>query len=59
MQYCIYKNYKTKRMNNFELVKTKDDHYRLMINGVDVTGEQERSVFRHLIETIDNSIYQY
>ena len=47
-------------MNDFELQKTnKEDHYRLMINGVDVTGEQERSVFRHLIQSIDNTIYQY
>lgn len=37
-------------MNNFEVKKTnKKDHYRLFINGVDVTGEQERSTFRHMI----------
>lgn len=42
-------------MNKFELKPTdKKDHYRLFINGVDVTGEQERSVFRHLIEVLDN-----
>ncbi len=47
-------------MNDFRLIKTdKEDHYRLFINGADVTGEQERSVFRHLLETIDNAIYQY
>lgn len=43
-------------MNNFELRKTKKDHYRFFINGVDVTGEQERSTFRHIIEVIDNRI---
>ena len=44
-------------MNDFELKPTdKKDHYRLFINGVDVTGEQERSVFRHIIQTIDNGI---
>ena len=43
-------------MNHIKLIKTKKDHYRLIINGVDVTGEQERSVFRHIIETIDEGI---
>ena len=44
-------------MNNIELKPTgNEDHYRLLLNGVDVTGEQERSVFRHIIETIDNGI---
>jgi hypothetical protein len=44
-------------MNDIELKPTdKKDHYRLFINGVDVTGEQERSVFRHIIQTIDNGI---
>jgi hypothetical protein len=44
-------------MNDIELRPTdKKDHYRLFINGVDVTGEQERSVFRHIIQTIDNGI---
>jgi hypothetical protein len=44
-------------MNSIELKPTgKEDHYRLILNGVDVTGEQERSVFRHIIETIDNGI---
>ena len=33
-------------MNKFELKPTdKKDHYRFFINGVDVTGEQERSTF--------------
>ena len=43
-------------MNSIELRKTKKDHYRLLLNGVDVTGEQERSTFRHIIEVIDNKI---
>ena len=43
-------------MNNIELRKTKEDHYRSFLNGVDVTGEQERSVFRHIMQTIDNGI---
>ena len=44
-------------MNDFELRKTdKKDHFRLFINGVDVTGEQEKSTFRHLIQEIDKVI---
>ena len=43
-------------MNDIELIKTKKDYYRLLLNGVDVTGEQERSVFRHIMQTIDNEI---
>lgn len=43
-------------MNNIEIKPTKKDHYRLILNGVDVTGEQERSTFRHMIEVIDNGI---
>ncbi len=43
-------------MNSFEIKETKKDHYRLFINGVDVTGEQERSTFRHLLQEIDNGI---
>ena len=44
-------------MNKFELRETdKKDHYRFLINGVDVTGEQERSTFRHIIGVIDNGI---
>lgn len=43
-------------MNSIEIKKTKKDHYRLILNGVDVTGEQERSVFRHIIEVIDTEI---
>ena len=44
-------------MNSIELKPTENkDYYRLFLNGVDVTGEQERSVFRHIIEVIDNKI---
>ena len=44
-------------MNDIKIKPTgKKDHYRLVLNGVDVTGEQERSVFRHIVETIDNGI---
>jgi hypothetical protein len=44
-------------MNSIELKPTENkDHYRLFLNGVDVTGEQERSVFRHIIGVIDNGI---
>ena len=43
-------------MNDIEMKPTKKDHYRLLLNGVDVTGEQERSVFRHILQTIDNGI---
>ncbi len=43
-------------MNDIEMKSSKKDHYRLFLNGVDVTGEQERSVFRHILQTIDNAI---
>ena len=44
-------------MNSIELRPTeKKDHYILFINGTDVTGEQERSNFRHIVEVIDNGI---
>ena len=43
-------------MNDIEMKPTKKDHYRLFFNGVDVSGEQERSVFRHILQTIDNAI---
>ena len=43
-------------MNDIEMKETKKDHYRLLFNGVDVSGEQERSVFRHILQTIDNAI---
>ena len=37
-------------MDKIELIKTKKDHYILLINGKDITGIQERSYFRNLIE---------
>ena len=43
-------------MNNIELRKTKKDHYKQLLNGTDVTGEQEKSTFRHIIQVIDNGI---
>ena len=44
-------------MNHIELKRTeKKDHFRLLLNGVDVTGEQERSVFRHLMQVIDKGV---
>ena len=44
-------------MNKFELKKTdKKDHFRFFANGVDVLGEQEKSIFRHIIQVMDNSI---
>ena len=44
-------------MNSIQLKKTdKEEHYRLILNGVDVTGEQERSVFRHILEVVDKGI---
>ncbi len=44
-------------MNSIELRPTdKKDHYRLFLNGVDVTGEQERSTFRHIVQEIDETI---
>jgi len=47
-------------MNDFEIKPTdKKDHYRFLINGVDVTGEQERSTFRHMIQVLDSGIYKY
>ena len=43
-------------MNSIELLQTKKDHYKLLLNGTDVTGEQEKSTFRHIIQVIDNGI---
>jgi len=39
-----------------EMIKTKKDHWKLFLKGVDVTGEQERSVFRLILQTMDNAI---
>ena len=44
-------------MNKFELRATdKKDHFRLFANGVDLIGEQEKSVYRHIIQVMDNNI---
>lgn len=43
-------------MENINFIKTKKDHYILEINGLNVTGEQEKSYFRNLIEVIDNKL---
>jgi len=43
-------------MNSIEVKETKEDHFRLVLNGVDVTGEQERSVFRHIIQVMDDKV---
>ena len=44
-------------MNDFKLIPTdKKDHYIFLINGVNVTGEQEKSTFRHMIGVLDNGI---
>tara|TARA_R110000803_G_scaffold131141_8_gene198456 strand:+ start:2495 stop:2638 length:144 start_codon:yes stop_codon:yes gene_type:complete len=46
-------------MNKFELKPTdKKDHFRFFINGVDVSGEHEISTFRHMIQEVDNQLYQ-
>ena len=43
--------------NSVELRKTeKKDHYRLLINGTDVTGVQEKEIFRHILEVLDKGI---
>ena len=50
-------NYTLEPMNNFELRPTdKKDHFRFLINGVDVSGEQEKSTFRHMIGVLDSGI---
>lgn len=44
-------------MNDIQLVKCeKKDHFKLFVNGVDIFGEQEKSVYRHLIGVIDSGI---
>jgi hypothetical protein len=43
-------------MNNIKLKRTKKDHFKLFLNGVDVTGEQEKSIFRHIMSVIDSEI---
>lgn len=44
-------------MNELKLKETdKADHFRFFVNGVDQFGEQEKSVYRHIIQVIDNGI---
>ena len=43
-------------MKGIELVKTKKDHYKLVINNIVVIGEKERSIFRQIMQSIDNGI---
>lgn len=43
-------------MEKINFIKTKKDHFILEINGFNVTGEQEKSYFRNLIEVIDNKL---
>ena len=43
-------------MKGIELVKTKKDHYRLIVDGLDVLGERERSFFRYALQVMDNGI---
>lgn len=42
-------------MINIELKEQDKDHWKLLINGVDM-GTWERSQLRHLIQEIDNTI---
>lgn len=43
-------------MKDIELRATKKDYFRLIIKGVDIFGEKERSFFRHFLQTLDNGI---
>lgn len=46
-------------MNNFELIKAdKPEHFRLLLNGVDVTGSQHQAVFMHLIQEMDKVLFK-
>ena len=45
-------------MNDFKLVPTdKKDHFRFLVNGVDQHGEHEISVWKHMIQELDNGIH--
>ena len=36
-------------MNNPKIVETKKDHFRVFVDGKDITGEQERGLhWRHI-----------
>ena len=43
-------------MNNIELRETSKDHYKLLLNGTDVTGEINRLQIRKIIQIIDKAI---
>tara|TARA_R110000822_G_scaffold310489_2_gene443462 strand:+ start:1483 stop:1620 length:138 start_codon:yes stop_codon:yes gene_type:complete len=43
-------------MDKIELIRTKKDHYRLIVNGIDVLGEREKSFFRHAMQVMDSGI---
>ncbi|MEN8887013.1 MAG: hypothetical protein ABF246_11545 [Winogradskyella sp.] len=43
-------------MYDIKLVETKEEYYKLVLKGVTIIEEQERSFYRHLIETIDKDI---
>lgn len=39
-----------------EVKKVKKDYYTLIIDGKEIIKNQERSIFRYIVEKIDNSI---
>ena len=39
-----------------EVKKEKKDYYTLIIDGKEIIKNQERSIFRYIIEKMDNSI---
>ncbi len=43
-------------MYDIKLIETKKEHYKLVLNGVTIIEEQERSFYRYLIETVDKSV---
>lgn len=44
-------------MNDIKLVACEEkDYFRLMVNGVDIFGKQEKSKYRHLIGVVDDGI---
>jgi|TARA_R110000764_G_scaffold213231_2_gene299615 hypothetical protein len=44
-------------MNSIEMQACEEkDYFRLIVNGVDIFGKQERSTFRHLIGVMDDAI---
>ena len=44
-------------MNSIEMQACEEkDHFRLIVNGVDIFGKQEKSTYRHLISVMDDGI---